>query len=48
MCIRDSPGSDAAAVQGLLEGRHSFDGAAALRDRLADLAAVLEGSNGAI
>ena len=40
--VLEHPGSDAAAVQGLLEGRQSFDGAAALRDRLADLAAVLE------
>ena len=36
------PGSDAASVQALLEGRQSFDGAAALRDRLADLVAVLD------
>ena len=40
--VLEHPGSDAAAVQGLLEGRQSFDGAAALRDRLADLEAVLE------
>ena len=40
--VLEHPGSDAAAVQGLLEGRQSFDGAAALLDRLADLAEVLE------
>ena len=40
--VLEHPGSDATAVQGLLEGRQSFDGAAALRDRLADLEAVLE------
>jgi len=42
VAVLEHPGSDAAAVQALLEGRQSFDGAAALRDRLADLAAVLE------
>ena len=40
--VLEHPGSDADAVQALLEGRQSFDGAAALRDRLADLAAVLD------
>ena len=40
--VLEHPGSDAAAVQALLEGRQSFDGAAALRDRLADLAEVLD------
>lgn len=42
VAVLEHPGSDAAAVQALLEGRQSFDGAAALRDRLADLAAVLD------
>ena len=40
--VLEHPGSDAAAVHALLEGRQSFDGAAALRDRLADLVAVLD------
>ena len=40
--VLEHPGSDVAAVQALLEGRQSFDGAAALRDRLADLVAVLD------
>ncbi|QNJ00919.1 alpha/beta hydrolase [Synechococcus sp. A15-62] len=40
--VLEHPGSDAAAVQALLEGRQSFDGAAAMRDRLADLVAVLD------
>ena len=42
VAVLEHPGSDSAAVQALLEGRQSFDGAAALRDRLADLAAVLD------
>ena len=42
VALLEHPGSDAAAVQALLDGRQSFDGAAALRDRLADLAAVLD------
>ena len=42
VAVLEHPGSDAAAIQALLEGRQSFDGAAALRDRLADLAAVLD------
>ena len=40
--VLEHPGSDVAAVQALLEGRQSFDGAAALHDRLADLVAVLD------
>ena len=42
VALLEHPGSDAAAVQALLDGRQSFDGAAALRERLADLAAVLD------
>ena len=42
VALLEHPGSDAAAVQALLDGLQSFDGAAALRDRLADLAAVLD------
>ena len=42
VAVLEHPGSDAAAVQGLLEGRQSFDGVAALQQRLADLAAVLD------
>ncbi|BEV36581.1 alpha/beta hydrolase [Synechococcus sp. M16CYN] len=36
------PGSDAAAVRAFLDGQQSFDGAKALRQRLADLNSVLE------
>ena len=39
--LLEHPGSDAAAVQALLEGRESFDGARALRERQLDLEAVL-------
>ena len=39
--LLEHPGSDAAAVQALLEGRESFDGARALKDRQLDLEAVL-------
>ena len=39
--LLEHPGSDAAAVQALLEGRESFDGARALQDRLQDLESVL-------
>jgi predicted dienelactone hydrolase len=39
--IVEHPGSDAEAVQALLDGRQSFDGASALRQRLLDLDAVL-------
>ena len=39
--LLEHPGSDAAAVQALLEGRESFDGARALQDRQQDLEAVL-------
>ena len=39
--IVEHPGSDAEAVQALLDGRQPFDGAKALRQRLLDLAAVL-------
>ena len=42
VALLEHPGSDAAAVQALLEGRQSFDGAAVLQQRLADLDAVLE------
>ncbi|WP_392346991.1 alpha/beta hydrolase [Parasynechococcus sp.] len=42
VAVLEHPGSDAAAVQALLEGRQSFDGAPALHGRLADLAAVLD------
>ena len=42
VALLEHPGSDAAAVQALLEGRQSFDGAVALRQRKADLAAVLD------
>ena len=41
VALLDHPGSDAAAVQALLEGRQPFDGAAALQQRLLDLDAVL-------
>ena len=40
--IIEHPGSDAEAIQALLDGRQSFDGARALRQRLLDLDAVLE------
>ncbi len=40
--IVEHPGSDAEAIQALLDGRQSFDGARALRQRLLDLDAVLE------
>ena len=46
LALVDHPGSDSAAVQALLEGRQSFDGAEALRQRLADLRAVLEAQRG--
>jgi predicted dienelactone hydrolase len=39
--IVEHPGSDAEAVQALLDGRQPFDGAKALRQRLLDLDAVL-------
>lgn len=39
--LLEHPGSDAAAVQALLDGRESFDGARALRQRKLDLEAVL-------
>ena len=42
VALLEHPGSDAAAVQALLEGRQAFDGAAVLQQRLADLSAVLE------
>ena len=42
VALLEHPGSDAAAVQALLEGRQSFDGAAVLKQRLADLSAVLD------
>ncbi len=42
VALLEHPGSDAAAVQALLEGRQSFDGAEVLQQRLADLAAVLD------
>ena len=42
VALLEHPGSDAAAVQALLEGRQSFDGAEALRQRKADLVAVLD------
>ena len=42
VALLEHPGSDADAVQALLEGRQSFDGAAALRQRTADLAALLD------
>ena len=38
----EHPGSDAEAVRALLDGRQSFDGARALRQRLSDLDAVLK------
>ena len=41
VALLDHPGSDAAAVQALLEGREPFDGGAALQQRLLDLDAVL-------
>ena len=40
--LLDHPGSDAAAVQALLDGRESFDGARALQQRQWDLGAVLQ------
>lgn len=40
--LLEHPGSDAAAVQALLEGRQAFDGAVVLQQRLADLEAVLD------
>ena len=40
--IVEHPGSDVEAVQALLDGRESFDGARALRQRLWDLDAVLK------
>ena len=42
VALLEHPGSDAAAVQALLEGRQSFDGAAVLKQRMADLSAVLD------
>ena len=42
VALVEHPGSDAAAVKALLEGRQSFNGAEALQQRLADVAAVLE------
>ena len=40
--LLEHPGSDAAAVQALLDGRESFDGARALQQRQRDLEAVLQ------
>ncbi|WP_244279395.1 alpha/beta fold hydrolase [Synechococcus sp. UW69] len=40
--LLEHPGSDATAVQALLEGRQSFNGAEVLQQRLADLEAVLD------
>ena len=42
VALLEHPGSDATAVQALLEGRQSFDGAEVLQQRLADLEAVLD------
>ena len=42
VAVLEHPGSDAAAVQALLEGRLPFAGAEALRERLQDLDTVLE------
>ena len=42
VALLEHPGSDSAAVQALLEGRRSFDGAEALRQRIADLKAVID------
>ena len=42
VALLEHPGSDATAVQELLEGRQSFDGAEVLQQRLADLEAVLD------
>ncbi|MGB1776667.1 MAG: alpha/beta hydrolase [Synechococcus sp.] len=39
--VLEHPGSDSAAIQELLEGRQTFDGAQALEQRLADIAAVV-------
>lgn len=41
VALLEHPGSDAAAVQALLQGRQPFDGAKALEQRLQDLAGVL-------
>ena len=41
VALLEHPGSDAAAVQSLLDGRTPFDGSRALKQRLADLEAVL-------
>ena len=41
VALLEHPGSDAAAVQALLDGRTPFDGSQALKQRLADLEAVL-------
>ena len=42
VALLEHPGSDAAAVQALLEGRQPFDGTKALKQRLQDLAGVLQ------
>ena len=41
VALLEHPGSDAAAVQALLDGRTPFDGSQALKQRLADLESVL-------
>ena len=42
VALLEHPGSDAAAVQALLQGRQPFDGTKALEQRLQDLAGVLQ------
>ena len=42
VAVLEHPGSDAAAVQALLQGRQPFDGTKALEQRLQDLAGVLQ------
>ena len=45
VALLEHPGSDAAAVQALLQGRQPFDGTRALEQRLQDLAGVLRAQN---